>query len=548
VQWLTSPEAWAALLSLTALEIVLGVDNIIFISILVARLPVAQRHRARLIGLALAMVMRIGLLLSLAWMMRLTDPLFTIGKEISGRDLILIGGGLFLLAKSVMEIHSSLEGAGDEHLKGGGAPGFYSTLAQIMVVDIVFSLDSVITAVGMVSDVPVMILAIVIAVGIMMFAAKPIGRFRRRASDDQDARARIPDSGRRRVGGRRHRSAYPEGLHLFRDGVRVRRRDAQPAHQKGAPADSSAQGDVGYERRRRKDKALNGGAPRRSRVDPTKPKRPDSRVMHSLAVLIVACLLSFEASSAPSSAPATVFIDDLTWTELRAEIAAGKTTLLVPIGGTEQNGPHMTLGKHNARASALAQKIAHALGNALVAPTIAYVPGGRAESADVAHALSGNDHDPGGGVRERRSSTRREASSSTGFATSCCSPIMAATAGVLKTVADRLDREWASTPVRVHALDEYYAAADTLFAQALRRQGYRDEEIGTHAGLADTSLAMAIDPRLVRTDRLRSADPLGRADGVYGDPRRATPELGQAGVDLIVANSVAAIRRAVARK
>jgi len=177
VQWLTSPEAWAALLSLTALEIVLGVDNIIFISILVARLPVAQRHRARLIGLALAMVMRIGLLLSLAWMMRLTDPLFTIGKDISGRDLILIGGGLFLLAKSVMEIHSSLEGAGDEHVKGGGAPGFYSTLAQIMVVDIVFSLDSVITAVGMVSDVPVMILAIVIAVGIMMFAAKPIGDF-----------------------------------------------------------------------------------------------------------------------------------------------------------------------------------------------------------------------------------------------------------------------------------------------------------------------------------------------------------------------------------
>jgi predicted tellurium resistance membrane protein TerC len=177
VQWLTSPEAWAALLSLTALEIVLGVDNIIFISILVARLPAAQRQRARLIGLVLAMVMRIGLLLSLAWMMRLTDPLFsTYGNEISGRDLILIGGGLFLLAKSVMEIHASLEGAEDEH-GSPAAAGFYGTLVQIAVVDIVFSLDSVITAVGMVSDIPVMVLAIVIAVGIMMFAAKPIGEF-----------------------------------------------------------------------------------------------------------------------------------------------------------------------------------------------------------------------------------------------------------------------------------------------------------------------------------------------------------------------------------
>jgi predicted tellurium resistance membrane protein TerC len=124
------------------------------------------------------MVMRIGLLLTLAWMMRLTKPLFTMGKEISGRDLILIGGGLFLLAKSVLEIHSSLEGGGDNgHGGGARAPGFYGTLVQIAVIDIVFSLDSVITAVGMVSDIPVMVLAILIAVAIMMFAAKPIGDF-----------------------------------------------------------------------------------------------------------------------------------------------------------------------------------------------------------------------------------------------------------------------------------------------------------------------------------------------------------------------------------
>ncbi|MEO8302831.1 MAG: TerC family protein [Betaproteobacteria bacterium] len=178
MEWITSPEAWIALLSLTALEIVLGVDNIIFISILVGRLPPAERQRARVIGLGLAMVMRIGLLLSLAWMMRLTDPLFSIiGNAISGRDLILIGGGLFLLAKSVMEIHNSLEGEHESGQAGAQAPAFYATLAQIAIIDIVFSLDSVITAVGMVSDVPVMVLAIVIAVGIMMFAAKPIGEF-----------------------------------------------------------------------------------------------------------------------------------------------------------------------------------------------------------------------------------------------------------------------------------------------------------------------------------------------------------------------------------
>jgi predicted tellurium resistance membrane protein TerC len=169
MDWLASPEAWVALLTLTALEIVLGVDNIIFISILVGRLPPEQRARARMIGLGLAMVMRIALLLSLAWMMRLTDPLFSVfGQGFSGRDLILLFGGLFLLAKSVMEIHNSLEG---ETVDGHGVPRtatFYGTLAQIAIIDIVFSLDSVITAVGMVDDIPV---------AVMMFAARPIGDF-----------------------------------------------------------------------------------------------------------------------------------------------------------------------------------------------------------------------------------------------------------------------------------------------------------------------------------------------------------------------------------
>jgi predicted tellurium resistance membrane protein TerC len=173
----TSPEAWLALITLTALEIVLGIDNIIFISIIVGRLPPEQRQKGRVQGLALAMITRIALLLSLTWVMGLTTPLFTIlGEEISGRELILIGGGLFLLWKSSQEIWESLEGA-EEGSPVKPAKSYAAVLAQIAIIDIVFSLDSVITAVGMARHVPVMVLAIMIAVGVMMVAAKPIGDF-----------------------------------------------------------------------------------------------------------------------------------------------------------------------------------------------------------------------------------------------------------------------------------------------------------------------------------------------------------------------------------
>ena len=178
MEWLSDPQAWIALFTLTALEIVLGVDNIIFISILVGRLPEAQRARARTLGLAFAMFTRIALLLSLAWVMTLTAPLFFfIGKEISGRDLILIGGGLFLLWKSVHEIHNSLEGEADEHAAAAVRAGFAAVILQIAIIDIVFSLDSVITAIGMVEQVSIMVIAIVAAVVVMMFAAGPIGEF-----------------------------------------------------------------------------------------------------------------------------------------------------------------------------------------------------------------------------------------------------------------------------------------------------------------------------------------------------------------------------------
>src|SRR5688572_1401825 len=177
MDWITSPEAWVALLTLTVLEIVLGIDNVIFISILAGKLPREKQGTARTVGLGLAMLMRIVLLFSLTWIMRLTAPLFTVlGEEISGRDLVLIVGGLFLLYKSTHEIHDRLEGEeGEESVRV--RPSLTSVLIQIMLLDIVFSLDSVITAVGMAEDLGVMITAVVIAVVIMLFAAGPISSF-----------------------------------------------------------------------------------------------------------------------------------------------------------------------------------------------------------------------------------------------------------------------------------------------------------------------------------------------------------------------------------
>ena len=177
-EWITDPEAWISLATLAALEIVLGVDNIIFISILVGRLPESQRQSGRIVGLGLAMLTRILLLMSLAWMMKLTAPLFTVfNQEISGRDLILLIGGLFLIVKSSGEIKEAINHQEHHNSESKNKVSYLGVLIQIAVLDIVFSLDSVITAVGMASHLPVMILAIIIAVGVMMFAAKPIGDF-----------------------------------------------------------------------------------------------------------------------------------------------------------------------------------------------------------------------------------------------------------------------------------------------------------------------------------------------------------------------------------
>jgi len=177
MDWISNPEAWIALATLTVLEIVLGIDNVVFISILAGKLPREQQNKARRIGLSLAMLMRIALLLSLTWIIKLTAPLFTVlGEEISGRDLVLIIGGLFLLFKSTREIHERLEGE-QGHGSVRVAPSLASVLIQIMLLDIVFSLDSVITAVGMAEDLGVMVTAVVVAVAFMMLFARPISEF-----------------------------------------------------------------------------------------------------------------------------------------------------------------------------------------------------------------------------------------------------------------------------------------------------------------------------------------------------------------------------------
>lgn len=178
MEWITSAQAWISLLTLTGLEIVLGIDNIIFIAILVSKLPKHQQDRGRVLGLGFAMLTRILLLLSLFWIMHLTKPLFSVASfNITGRDLVLIVGGAFLLIKSIKELANHIKGDDEDNKEGAASASFIFVIAQIAVLDIVFSLDSVITAVGMADHIQIMILAVIIAVGVMMFASKPIAHF-----------------------------------------------------------------------------------------------------------------------------------------------------------------------------------------------------------------------------------------------------------------------------------------------------------------------------------------------------------------------------------
>jgi creatinine amidohydrolase len=244
---------------------------------------------------------------------------------------------------------------------------------------------------------------------------------------------------------------------------------------------------------------------------------------------------------AAGAAPASVFIEDLTLTELRDSIATGKTTVIIPIGGTEQNGPHMALGKHNVRVKLLAGKIAAVLGNALVAPVLAYVPEGRVDPPTAHMRFPGTITIPEDAFQKVIEYAARSLKQH-GFRDIVFLGDHGSYQNDETAIAQRLDREWAATPARVHAIPEYYQESEHGFASLLESQGYPAREVGTHAGLADTSLMMALDPSLVRADRLKPGE------GVNGDPSRASAALGKLGVDLIVAKSVEAIKTAVARR
>lgn len=259
-----------------------------------------------------------------------------------------------------------------------------------------------------------------------------------------------------------------------------------------------------------------------------------------MAALCLALALTAAAHAAP---PDPILLEDLTWTELRALVRAGKTTVLLPIGGTEQNGPHMALGKHNARVKILAERIARDLGNAIVAPVLVYVPEGSIEPP------TGHMRFPGTiTVREETFRQTLESAARSfrhhGFRDIALLGDHGSTQAGERAVAARLNREWAASPVRVHAVEEYYRAATADYDALLKARGYRADEIGQHAGLADTSLTLALAPRLVRTTPRELPAP-GEASGVEGDPKRASAELGQLGVDLIVTKSVTAIRKSI---
>jgi creatinine amidohydrolase len=255
-----------------------------------------------------------------------------------------------------------------------------------------------------------------------------------------------------------------------------------------------------------------------------------------------ACVLFIAASfTTRADAPASVFLEDLTSPELAARIRAGATTVIVPIGGTEQNGAHMALGKHNVRVRLLSERIARSLGNAIVAPVIAYVPEGGVNPPTGHMRYPGSITVPPDVYRATIESAARSLKLA-GFR----DIVLLGDSGDYQrdnvAVAARLDKEWSASPVRVHAIGEYYRAATSEFHDSLRKQGFSDADIGPHAGLADTSLMLAVDPKVVRTDRLQ------KSEGVTGDPARASAQLGQSAADVVVLQTVAAIRAAAQRK
>jgi creatinine amidohydrolase len=258
---------------------------------------------------------------------------------------------------------------------------------------------------------------------------------------------------------------------------------------------------------------------------------------------VAAALLAVLALAQPQwAAAAGVVLEEMTWTEVRDALRAGSTTIIIPVGGTEQSGPHMALGKHNYRVAALAERIAVRLGNALVAPVVSYVPEGRvtppAGHMRFAGTISVPDDAFAGILAGAARSFRQH-----GFLDIVLIGDHGGYQGQLKDVAQRLNREWAASPARVHFIPEYYRAASDGFDQALRAKGLSQAQIGVHAGAADTSLMLAVDPARVRADRMQGGSEA--ATGIVGDPSRASAALGKIGIDMTVDQAVEAIRQAV---
>jgi creatinine amidohydrolase len=244
------------------------------------------------------------------------------------------------------------------------------------------------------------------------------------------------------------------------------------------------------------------------------------------------------------AAPPSVELDALTWTELRDALRAGVTTVIIPAGGTEQSGPHIALGKHNVRARVLSDRIAAALGDTVVAPVLAYVPEG-AISPPVGHMrFPGTISIPDAAFKSTLEAAGRSLRQA-GFRHVVLLGDHGGYQPLLKEAAAALNKEWAGSGTRAHFIEDYYQATQTAYVRALRAKGLGDAQIGTHAGAADTSLMLAIDPSLVRADRLSGH---GAADGTQGEPASSSAALGQLGVDLIVSQTVTAIRRARAEK
>jgi creatinine amidohydrolase/Fe(II)-dependent formamide hydrolase-like protein len=265
--------------------------------------------------------------------------------------------------------------------------------------------------------------------------------------------------------------------------------------------------------------------------------------MKKTAAFLVALLLGAGLAWAD---PPTVYTGELTWTEIRDAIQAGKTTIIVPVGGTEQSGPHIALNKHNLRVRFFAGRVAAALGNALVAPVLAYVPEGSINPPTGHMRFPGTMTIPEATFEEILVSTGRGFKAQ-GFKDVVFIGDHGGYQKSMKKAAASLNREWAASPVRAHAIEEYYDAVQKDYKEALRAKGFTDAEIGVHAGLADTSLMLAIDPSLVRMDAMKSAAG-DKSNGVDGDPTKSTSALGKIGVDIVVKKTVDAIKRDVGRR